>query len=31
MIYDWTADTANAWLIPMGADIGKEFTLALRV
>jgi len=25
MTYDWTADTANAWLIPMGADIGKAF------
>ncbi len=25
--YDWTADTANAWTIPMGADIGKAFTL----
>ncbi len=23
--YDWTADAANAWTIPMGADIGKEF------
>ena len=23
--YDWTADTANAWTIPMGADIGKAF------
>jgi hypothetical protein len=27
MTYDWTADTANAWLIPMGADIGKAFNL----
>jgi len=26
--YDWTADTANAWLIPMGADIGKAFNIA---
>jgi hypothetical protein len=27
MTYDWTADTANAWLIPMGADIGKALNL----
>jgi hypothetical protein len=27
MTYDWTADTANAWLIPMGADVGKAFSL----
>jgi hypothetical protein len=25
--YDWTADAANAWTIPMGADIGKAFRL----
>src|SRR5208283_724367 len=25
--YDWTADIANAWLIPMGADIGKAFKM----
>jgi len=25
MTLDWTADIANAWLIPMGADIGKAF------
>lgn len=25
--YDWTADAANAWTIPMGADIGKAFKL----
>ncbi len=25
--YDWTADAANAWLIPIGADIGKAFKL----
>ncbi len=25
--YDWTADTANAWIIPMGADVGKAFKL----
>ena len=25
--YDWTADTANAWIIPMGADIGKAFKM----
>jgi hypothetical protein len=28
--YDWTADTANAWTIPMGADIGKAFKLGSR-
>jgi hypothetical protein len=25
--YDWTADAANAWIIPMGADIGKAFKI----
>ena len=25
--YDWTAETANAWTIPMGADIGKAFKM----
>jgi len=25
--YDWTADTANAWTIPMGADVGKAFKM----
>ncbi len=25
--YDWTADKANAWVIPMGVDIGKALTL----
>jgi hypothetical protein len=28
--YDWTADTANAWTIPMGADVGKAFKLGSR-
>ncbi len=28
--YDWTADTANAWTIPMGADIGKAFSIGSR-
>jgi hypothetical protein len=28
--YDWTADTANAWTIPIGADIGKAFKLGSR-
>ena len=27
MTFDWTADAANAWTIPMGADIGKAFSL----
>jgi hypothetical protein len=25
--YDWTADAANAWVIPMGADVGKAFRI----
>ncbi len=25
--YDWTADAANGWTIPMGADIGKAFKM----
>jgi hypothetical protein len=28
--YDWTADAANAWTIPIGADIGKTFKLGSR-
>jgi hypothetical protein len=28
--YDWTAEAANAWAIPMGADIGKAFKLGSR-
>ncbi|MGA7871356.1 MAG: hypothetical protein WCA22_10685 [Candidatus Binatus sp.] len=27
MTYDWTADTANAWTIPMGADVGRAFNI----
>jgi len=23
--FDWTADSANGWMIPMGADFGKAF------
>jgi hypothetical protein len=30
MTYDWTADTANAWLIPMGADVGRAFNLGSK-
>lgn len=26
--YDWTADSANTWTIPMGADIGRVFKVA---
>jgi hypothetical protein len=26
--FDWTADAANGWTIPIGADLGKAFTLA---
>jgi hypothetical protein len=25
--YDWTADAANGWTLPMGADVGKAFTI----
>jgi len=25
--FDWTADAANAWTIPMGADVGKAFKI----
>lgn len=25
MTYDWTADSASAWTIPMGADVGRVF------
>ncbi len=28
--YDWTADTANAWTIPMGADTGKALKLGFQ-
>ncbi len=27
MTLDWTADAANAWTIPMGADVGKAFNI----
>jgi hypothetical protein len=27
MTYDWTATTGNAWVLPMGADVGKTLTL----
>jgi hypothetical protein len=30
MTYDWTADAANAWTIPIGADIGSAFNLGSR-
>jgi hypothetical protein len=25
--YDWTVDAANAWIIPMGGDVGKAFKI----
>jgi hypothetical protein len=25
--YDWTADTNDAWVLPIGADVGKAFDL----
>lgn len=28
--FDWTADTANGWTLPMGADIGKAFDLGAQ-
>jgi hypothetical protein len=27
MTYDWTAEKADAWIIPMGADMGKAFKI----
>jgi hypothetical protein len=30
MTFDWTADSANGWTIPMGADIGKTFQVGGR-
>ncbi len=30
MTFDWTADAADAWTIPMGADIGKAFNLGCQ-
>jgi hypothetical protein len=27
MTFDWTADAANGWTIPIGADLGKAFNL----
>ena len=27
IIFDWTADAANGWSLPMGADVGKAFYL----
>jgi hypothetical protein len=30
MTYDWTADTANAWTIPIGADIGKAINIGIQ-
>lgn len=27
MSFDWTADAANGWTIPTGADVGKAFNL----
>ena len=28
--FDWTADSANGWTLPVGADIGKAFNLDSR-
>jgi hypothetical protein len=30
LTYDWTQEAANAWVIPMGVDVGKAFTLGSR-
>ena len=30
MTLDWTADTANAWTIPMGADVGRAFNIGSK-
>lgn len=27
MTFDWTADAANGWTIPIGADVGSEFNV----
>jgi hypothetical protein len=27
MTFGWTAAAANGWTIPMGADVGKAFSL----
>ena len=27
MTFDWTADSTNAWTVPMGADVGKAFNI----
>jgi hypothetical protein len=27
MTFDWTADEANGWTIPIGADVGKAFNV----
>jgi hypothetical protein len=27
MTFDWTADAANGWTIPLGADVGKAFSV----
>ena len=27
MTFDWTADAANGWTIPIGADVGKAFNV----
>jgi hypothetical protein len=28
--FDWTADSGNGWTVPMGADIGKAFSLGTQ-
>ena len=30
MTFDWTADAANAWTIPMGADVGRAFKMGSK-
>lgn len=30
MTFDWRADSANAWTIPVGIDVGKAFNLGSR-
>jgi hypothetical protein len=27
MTFDWTADSANGWTIPIGADVGEAFNV----
>lgn len=30
MTFDWTANAANGWTIPAGADVGRAYDLGVR-